>query len=476
MKQSKLLQMLRTFNRIELNQLHTYLQSPFFNTNQNVLHLFQLLAAEYPTYAATALHKDHLFEQLFPKQKFSDTKMRLLMSKLTKLVEGFLVQQQFKEQTQEQDYLLLTAYGERHLDKLFNSQLQKAQKKLQQLPAQDVQFYYQQYLLEEASFQFDVFTKSRPVRTSLQAVLDNFDTYYIANKLRYYCAILNRQNILAVKHQLFLFEEIITQLKDSDYLKIPIIQFYYQALLLFLEEKEEAHFTPFKQWLAAKQIPLTEFDLRQLYGFALNYCSRKIKVGDMRYYPQLFDLYQLMLNKQLLVVGQYISPNHYTNIVKIGLISDKMDWVRQFIKDYASKLRPNVAKGVVDYNWVVVAFFNGEYEQVIQQCLFNIALIKDPFALISYKKLLLQSYYELNDTGNLDTLAVSFKMLLKRNKKISPFNQIAYRHFINYTMGLYNIKQNWKVDLPTWEQKIQEAEQLVDKWWLMNKVRELQVS
>lgn len=465
MQKTKLLTILKTFQWKELKGLEKYIQSPYFNQNTKVSQLYTLIIAAYPAFDDKMIDRQYLHQQLYGEnQAYDDVKMRKNASLLTKLVEGYLIQEQLKSKDYYEKYLLLEAYSSRFLDKQFEQLMKQTRKALAKEKEKNADYYYYQYLIEEQQFLYDVFVKSRPKQTNLQAVIDHFDIYYQANKLRYSCVVMNRQSILSVDYRDSMFGKVLKDLENNPFAEVPAIRYYYQILLLFQEPQDEKHFKQMIQLLSTRNIPLPTFEQRQLYNFTVNYCVRRIREGKLYYYESLFQLYHQQIDSQVIMVGQYLSPNNYINITKTGLILQHFDWVADFMENYKNKLHPKVRASIYDYCVVNMDFAKGNYRTVIQKSLQKIEL-QDALSLIWYKTLLLQSYYHINDEDNFELLVQSFRDVIRRNKTMSNVNRLAYKNFVDFTWKLYRHRRN-KGSYTSLKKELEELEPVVQKQWL----------
>ncbi len=477
MHNSKLIHLFRALTKKELFLLNTFLKSPLYSKSSKALQLYELIKKEHPKYKGKALKKENIYKHLFPKQPYKDSNLRMQMSNLAKLIERFFIFLEAEKDKQHQNRLLQQAYYHRNLPKYFNQQLQYNQQQLAAETEKGVEHYYWQYLLQEDAYLVEMVSKSRSKAAAMQETLNSFDTYYLASKLRYCCAILNRSHILATQNQLFMLEDLLKNVANSPYLEVSLIRYYYHAVLLLLEKEEEQHFQYLAQSLPTES-GLSTFDLRQIYTLLVNYCSRKIKAGKSSYYNQLFDLYKNMLAKNLLYADNYISPNHFGNIVAVGLQLNQSSWVEKFINTHASAIHPNFRAHTIPYNWAIFYFHQKKYNETLQQLLS--VTFNDAFSHILYKKLLLKTYYELSETEALEALIQSFRQLLKRNEQISESNQTAYRNFVNYSSRIYRLKISInKIAIESLENLQMQLENLrliSDKQWLLQKINELKVT
>ncbi len=468
MQKSKLLDLFKLLNTQEVNKLGIYLQSKAIKKTDIIFKLYKIIQKNAPDYAHPSLNKQKVFKKLYGRQAYNDVNMRRQMSTLTKLLEDFLTFIHIEESDFKKDFFLLEEYAKRYSKKHFKLQLEKIAKKLDKQVEKDLAFHYHQYILHEQAYQFDN-TLDKPLFSNgLPTVVDKLNIYYLANVLRYHCAILVEKNMFIQDYQAFLLNEILAALSTDSYPKTPTIEGYYKLILLYLKS-DENDFLSLKKILMQKNASTSNFDLRQLYVGALNYCTWQIQKGLLNYYQHSFELYQTMIEQKLIFIGEYVSERSYTAIVNIALVLKKYDWTKEFIHDYGKRLPPNQKNW---YNFsLAVWFFHQKDYQNVQLNLHNVTYAI-PMVHILCKRLLLKTYYESRQTDLFISLINAFNDLLRRSK-IAPNSKQAYKNFIRYTNKLYKISSE-KIDrtqnLLLIEQEIKSLNSIVDQQWLLEKV------
>ena len=93
MHNSKLYSILEHFDKYEQNRLRKYINSPYFNKNQALIHLFEIFIDHINDENSNEIEKKNIWEKIQPQKKFDDVRFRKLCSDLLKLVESFLAQQ-----------------------------------------------------------------------------------------------------------------------------------------------------------------------------------------------------------------------------------------------------------------------------------------------------------------------------------------------------------------------------------------------
>ena len=122
----KLISLLASFSRIELNRFKKYLNSPFFNENELLSRLFNTIVPFIVSNEFNTQHfqnipdKPFFWKKLYPNTPFDDAQMRRLSSELLKMAYGFLTHNSLKVDIIQEQIYLLSSLSQRKLNKHFN--------------------------------------------------------------------------------------------------------------------------------------------------------------------------------------------------------------------------------------------------------------------------------------------------------------------------------------------------------------------
>ena len=471
MKSRKYIQLLQFLEKKERQQFRLYLESPFFNKRKSILQLFDFIEKYKPTYESNKLTKENAFHFIFPEKKYKEQTFKNLMSELTRFLEDFLLQQNFAKRKKEKDYFLLDVLYQKSADKFFSQKIESLQ--AEKVVFQNADFYEHQYTLMKFDYGFKVARKSRLAHTNLQDLLKNLDCFYLAEKLKYYCVILNRQSIVSDKIDVFLPKEILQYIEKGDFEDIPAVILYYRLLLLLIseKEKEEKHYWNLKKTLEKFENALPLSELQQLYTAVFNYCNKKLKSGNEAYLQEIFDWYKVMLRKGSLITNGQITPYiHFRNIVMAGLRLGQLDWTAQFIEQYESFIAEEVRQNMVLYCRAALFFYKKDYAKSLE-FLAQFEL-KDFFYYIEHKLLLVKVYFELKEDEALENLLHSFRIYLHRKSNLPPHLKQSYHNFARLTEKLYKAQFLPNFDAQILHDEIAATAVLTDKEWLLEKILE----
>ena len=137
MHASKLIQLLKSLNAEEIRWLAKFVRSPYYNSHDEVIALFDYIRKYYPACTSRKLEKEVAFKALLPNEPYSDRRMRLLMFRLSDLVEQFLIAQRLKNNDFDRQKYLLEELAERQFYEQFEKKSKVLISELEQQPYRD---------------------------------------------------------------------------------------------------------------------------------------------------------------------------------------------------------------------------------------------------------------------------------------------------------------------------------------------------
>ena len=471
MYQNKAIQILKTFSAHEIRQFADFVVSPFFNKNETIIRLFDILFDCYPEFDAPIIERTALFKAVYGDDiPIEEQKLRYALSDLTKLLEEYICVKAVDEEELFKYHLLLYSYRQRLLDKPFMATLKHAEKVLEDWPRRDVSHAFYQYLIEEDKYKFSSVQKEHTLESNLQQVVDNLDKYFILNKMRYSAEIINNRNVVAINYRLFLYEEIMNHLRNNPLDHVPAAKVYYNVILTLTDPENKRHYENLLSLLNEHKDIFSHDELFDMYVYAKNFCIRKINNGHTEFMNELFSLYKVILNNKIIFRENYLSQWDYKNIIYLGLRLEEFDWVKSFIHEYNDSLDPRYRKNAYTYNMAYYHFFLSEYDKTLT--LLQSVDFSDVYYHLDSKSLLLKTYYELDATEAFFSLVDAFKVYIKRNKQIPAHQKTNYNNLIKFVTRLYKWKLNPKKKLSDIAEEMDRTKPLADVIWLRKKIED----
>jgi hypothetical protein len=469
MREGKLYQAIIQLNGHELNRLHRFILSPYFNRNDATINLFEWIKEDLKQDKKEEPSKERLWKICFgPTEKFDDGRMRKLQSDLLRLVEEFYAQEVFEANPIHKAKYLLEAIYNKRLKEIQLGALKTANRFAEDQTLKPASYYYYKYEIEQSTFTLNRFQTGRSLKSNIEEIAKNLDRFYLAEKLRYYCTILDHQNLAEIDYKMLFIDEIIEHVKSNDYSDTPPIIIYHQILLSYKEPHERKHFDQIKL-LITKHIHLfPEIEVAEILDSALNYCIKRMNLGHSEFVQEAFNLYQEWLPRGLLLVQGKLTPFHFKNIVTAGLRLNEFDWVEKFIHEYSLYMDESHRYNAITFNLAQLYFYKKEYNKVIQQ------LSRVEYDDITYnlnsKTLLMASYYELDEIEALGSLLDAFRVYLSRNKDIPATRRKHYLNTISIVRKLSKIISGDTKQIEKLTAEVENTQGVVSKNWILEKL------
>ncbi|TVR79461.1 MAG: hypothetical protein EA412_06580 [Chitinophagaceae bacterium] len=356
-----------------------------------------------------------------------------------------------------------------------------AAKLLKQLPENDKLHFYYKLCIENEMDNFFINRKKKAGTNHLQQKSDSLDLFFIANKLEYWCDMLNRSNVLNIDYDYPLMEEII-RLIHSDkekYLSISAIKNYYFILLTLKEPENEIHFFQLKKNLSADSSAIAENEEKVLFDYAQNYCIKRINKGDSLFLEELLFLYKEMIHRELIYESGFFPASDFKNVITIACRTKSFDWAEDFIFQYKEKLEPGIREHVFQYNLASLYYEKGDYDKALE--LLNKVEFTDIYFALGGRSMLMKIYFELNEHDALNWHLDAFINYLRRNKLVSKYQYSVHINFIRFTRKAFQLKSDteWKSkkELEKASKKliemINQTKEITNKAWLEKQLKKI---
>lgn len=462
MQKNKLIIALRKLKPEETAAFRDFVASPFYNKRTALLDLLDYLMGFAPSFSGSGISKLKVYQAIFPEEPYDDKQLRYHLSWLNKLLEQFwLVQQQAGEEERNLS-TLMEILSERGLEKHYRQQDRKLQQLLDGVEAPDAShFRHRQEWADTRERHFQR-QRLRRFNEDLQEAADALDLHYFLEKMKYACAMLDRQAILQGAYNVNITQEWLAYIEAQDYFDLPLLKLYVDIFRALSDEEQEYHFDALLEELdsISKAVPVDR--LREIYFMAINYCARKIRQGQERYVEQALQLYTKGIERRILMEQDNLSPWTFTNVVKLALRLRRYQWIGQFIAQKGKLLPEAFRENALHYNYAELYYYTKSYEQA-QEYLMQVAY-SDLNYYLGARTMLAKIYYEQDEEEALLSLIAAFTIFLKRNKQVS--NAIK-ETFLNFCDLLYQLVRREGKKLEGLEKRIADTELLTDRAWLL---------
>lgn len=470
----KLFRLLSNLSVDQFKDFGKFLRSPYFNTNRQLIGIYNYIHTYHPGFDHNGLSKKAIFRQVFRDTPYRDQYLRKHFSAMTKLAEEFLAVEGLRHQQAGGKFAVVHEMVDKGQVKLARQELEKLRKKTGQGDKRDAQFYLESFEMEKAGNKLlfkQAQSESRVIEGNFKELLRQLDCFYLINKLRYCCQMLDYGKMATIEEDVPLVEEILAHLNNHPYSDVPAIQIYHHILQMLLED-DAREYDLLKATLEKHATLFEQSEAREMYICAQNYCIRKVNQGEGIYLNKLFELYKAELHQKIILDDGKLSPWDYKNITVVGLRLKEFKWVDQFLSNYRKLLPAGKQENAYTYNRAKYHFYKGDYERVIS--LLHQVEYDDVFYNLDSRSMLLKTYYEQGETEAMLNMADSFRTFIHRKKDITAYHREAYLNLLKFTRLIENTFPQDKVRIAKIKRQIKESSPLADKAWLKEKLAELE--
>ncbi len=464
MHKSKLVRTLSILTAEEMKQLLPFLQSPYFNTNSNIVKLYKVLRRYYPDFVSPKLAKEVVFKKLYPDKEYAHQQLLNLMSEFYALLEKYIVVLQLEKKELAQKKLLVEAYSERsNCYDYFEKKYDLLNKQLDSLPFRDAIYFSKKKELSLMYYAHPDTSMQVGDKGTLYDAIEYFEAQKKITDIKLKCALNARLNTVNER-----------QSQSSAGLQLlsenPLFNLYFQLERLQRSEESVSIDELVGRFKSCIHLLRNE-DKRNVIKILLNHNNRLANVGFSDYSIISLELYKLGLEHDCFLEHNRMSKNVFTNIVSIGAICGDFSWTENFIKTYQSNLDNNIKVDAVRIGLCVWHFEKKDFEAAIDAALHS---FKEPMDVLKSKLILIKSWFELwlNDESYLDLLNSQLDAIekyLRRDKylrvtmKNATFKSISYIRKIIAGVNNEAVTNRLKDEINT-------DQNLAIKRWLVSKL------
>ena len=433
----------------EMRAYHDFVHSPFFNKNEKLCQMAGILLESYPGFEEKHVKKENVAKVLFGNDAKAEQKLNDHASYLVTLLHEFYAISGFKNEEIEKRLYTLRSLQNKEHGLEFERIAGQLKNIIEKNPNRNSDYHYHNYLLENEFDQYYLSKNERDKHDRFQNKVDALDAFYLSQKLKAACEMLNRQKVFTTVFSHRMMEQIADYIEaNTEYLsELPSVMVYYHCFNMLSQPEIESHFIQLKGELEKSSGVLPNTELRELYDYLQNFCIQKINKGETGYFNTLLEIYKSLLSNEIIYENGYLSEWDYKNIVSTGLRLKDYQWTEKFITEYKEKLHPDMRKNAYIYNLASLHYEKKEHSLAIK--LLREIEFTDVFYSLGARSILLKTYYEMHEDESLYSSIDSFKTFLRRNKLISDYQKSIYQNLLKYTLQLNRIREDLEMDNST---------------------------
>ncbi|MDB5226382.1 MAG: hypothetical protein JWN78_575 [Bacteroidota bacterium] len=435
MENSKVFNALVVLNKWERRGLDKFVQSVYFNHQEEVSILYKILN-ECIDKDIPFPDKEAIYKKLHPRQAYNDQQFRLYMSYLFKTIEKFLIIEQIEDDPFLQKLKLMSAYNQHNHHKNFHKTYEDAAKLLEEFPYKNA-YYYESYYNIETERYNEKRNLSRTSEYNFQLLTTNFDIYFIAEKLKQGCILVSHEQVHQIKYDYGMFDIVIKHVEDKNLLDTPAIAIYYYIYQIIQFSDKQENFDQLLVLINKYLKLFPKIEARDILIYANNYCIKMNNMGKEGYARKSFDINKIGIESGAFLEKGFLSRFTYKNIVTVGIRLQEYKWTEKFIEQYKGLLEEKYQESTYCYNKAFLEYERKNYSAAIK--LLQKADYDDLLLNLAAKNILMKIYYELEYIEPLEYLLGSVLTLLKR-KKLEQVYKNNYINIAKLTKRLISLK------------------------------------
>jgi|GEM_PF-6891223 len=418
MKVLKVYTALATLDIYALNKFRKYICSPYFNSDQRLVELYEFYQNDLKNNSATGITELQL-SAIFDT-KYDQKLLRRLNSDLTKHLVAFLAQEELQQDKLLLNNLKFAGVGKTKNQNLISSQRRSNMRDLELFPDVSSDYFYAYYTHEktEATLKTDVDRKKSKTKVHEEINIDkisfHLDQFYIIEKLKLYISLLSWKRSYKIEKEISHIDEIkqiLSNLNDKN----EVISAYLTIVKTLEEPEKDTYFKILRSIVKKNREKFSDDDFRYIYEALLSYSITAVNKGKEEYIVTTLDIYKEALTTDALLHESKMSASTFNNVVGMACRNEDYNWALQFIQDYCNYL---------------------------------------PDAL--------------------DSLINSFKVYLNRERSISTTRKKRYNQLLSFVKKISNVNPRDKKKISKIKSQLLDSKGVLNKAWLLEKIKELE--
>ncbi len=481
----KLFRLVRLLQAEELPDVDRFLHTDYHNTHVPSRRLFRYLVRFWPDLDAPQLSREQLFRKVYGKEPYQDLRLRKLMSRLTGLLERYLVHRRMTDDRQEYRQQLAAALASRQDHGLFLSEVQDQLADLEQHPERGESYLSRTFQLYRQIYYHPQHKQHQQVQSYFWSFVQAFETQFVLQALTF--GIENRllSRHAAREDDQSLLPTILQFPDDHVLLRQPVVAFFLRMYRLLSESDRSPDIPDLRVLLETNIHRMNLQEKKMAYKVIINYMTPFSNSGNMDHSVFLFELYRGGIDLGLLDEGSStVAANFFLNVVTIALTVDALGWTESFIRQYGHQLPAEDREATLLYSqayWhYVQGVHNGSEHELSQARLLlqTIPIRSDELLNTRVRTLEIRVMYDqlLADELMLEDLlaAISnFRRHLVGRSNLTEANVRRYLNFIVHVRNLARLSEQAgtaPADLHQLLEEVRSDDNTFFRTWLTQKI------
>ncbi len=476
---SKLIQLLRTFSLVEINDFGKFLNSPFHSESQKMVRLFNFLKKFFPEFTSIKLTKEEAYRKMYGEAEFSDKKLRERFSDMLRLAEEYLAVVNLRKNPVKYKMHTLNEFSDRDLAVHFDKKHREILAILDKVTFKDENSFYEDYQLQSKKIEFyqntNLLGKRKPFFDEISEHIELFLKYFTAQMLKNYAVINNIKGLMNYNYEQKFYKQVLEYTEKNNLENYPLIK----ALMLIIKINENRK--DIKSYFLLKELYLKYHAVMNVYDRTMIstelsiYSRLMLRTGNPLFNNEPFEMMKLQIEHDTYPKEKgWMKRETFLVSIDTAVNIGRIDWARQFIKNYTGKIDPELRVNAELWASGILNFFDKKYEAALKE--FSKIKIGDYVYYFWVKVPVSKIYYEIKEYDSVLMLIDSYKHFTASNKLIPAHVKVWYDTFFNLLYKLTLLSLNFdehKAHKLKEDVKVAVNISNTGKLWLLEKIIDL---
>lgn len=479
LKNSKLIEILKSLNSAEMSQLESYVLSPYFNRSKQIGVLFSLIKENQPSYSL--LTKEKIFKSIYSKESYQDKKVRDLLSRMLKLTEDFLAMTEYSQNKILQSRFTLQQLAARNLEKHFAGKIKETENEISKSKTMSPDLLFSIYSVFREKRQYMEVVKGTKKRAiyygDISKEIDLFTSYTVYNILKYEIIILANEKDIKSSSSFKILDHVLEFVSLNSFDEYPVIMIYYYLIMLNRKSDDMEAYIKLRDLIDKNIDYVSEDDKVTMLVEQFNFTKIQALKGIDFYRKENYRILKQNTDKGIFPKeGKYFSENSFIMIASTAFQQKDFEWAESFIKKCLNEVDPAKKQNVYTYLMGALNYRKGNYGEALK---YLAKVSTDDFTYYyRVKNNEIKIYYETGDYESVIRVADSYRHFLSKVKYMPDFIKERFTNFVNFLTRVSNaqLTGNLKIILDVKKEILSiKQETLENKIWLLDQINKIKI-
>lgn len=489
MQKSALMEIVNSFTALESERFSEFLSSPYFNKNNIVIRLFDIIKKNLPVTEEDLLNKEKVWKALYHGKPYNYGTMKNLIHELTQLSVNFIYLEELENTKQVRNVLTVSALSYRNADKALNSKLKQIEKTFTGKSFRDLEYVLSDYYMEMSKIFWTkwMYQKSHQLKRASEKDFLAGSATTVYSFLLYLFKMTNNITVQSSDHNYELdknlvinllrefgtekIERILSSVKEYSARDYKVLSVFWDMCRSQLFDPGPEQYYKFKSSLTANAKIFSLQDLEDLLTCLVTTLFG-LKESEINKYRERIDIFDIMIANKIFIQRNRILPVHLFILYAWNLFNlSDFEGIEKFTKKYGKYLTEDKRENALRFSEICLKIGEQNFAEALETLLkigYDYSAMK-----IYVKHIKAICYYELNDSASFMYENDSLRNFLKSNMKVNESVKESLKHHYRMISRMFQLRSKFDIaEFKMLRKEVTESTANIDSW-LLKKVNEL---